>query len=218
MLASALAIRAALALHPNAVESGRVRILCDGDDTVAFMEEEDEEAFVAGAQEIYSSLGHVLRVDGTAREIHQVEFCQHKPLKLSNGQWVMTPNPRKVLQTAFMASGHNAENLAYFGTLWDCRARVHAGMPVYQKLFTRLAAWNSARMNSEIFGFMVADPHLPAMPVTLDQRAMFDQQWDFPIDQQLAWEHARVSFEFDTYMGDPAEWGKLYCPNAVQEE
>lgn len=181
------------------------------------MEKSDHEAFVARASEVYASIGQQLRVDGVAHQINDVEFCQHKPLQLASGHWVMVPNPRKVLQTAFMAYGQNRHNMAYFGTLWDMRARVHAGVPVYQNLFCRLARWNTERLSTlPFFGFEHADPHLPFQEVGVDQREQFDRQWNFSIDEQIAWENARVNVQWFTDLGDPADWVRYASTKACQ--
>lgn len=213
VLASALAMRAAIDVAADSLESGRIRILCDGDDLIAFMDRSDVDSYTSAARNVYTALGHVLRVENVAYAAEQVEFCQHKPLQLSSGRWVMVPDPRKVLQTAFMATGHYATDVRYFGTLWAARARVHCGVPVYQALFSRLAREHPDRLNSEpFFGFEVADPGFGPMPVLEQQRAQFARQWDFPLEEQLLWETATVDFQWGCFMGDPADWGKRSLP------
>lgn len=204
VLAALLAIYSLESLAPNALRARRAHVFCDGDDTLIIAERSVAETIIHGAPRLYQALGHALRIDGVANSFGEIEFCQHKPLCLSNGKWVMVPNPQKVLQTAFMATGDNSFNPAYYGTLWDLRARIHKGVPVYDRLFRRLATWNSARLNCQaFFGFEHCDPHISDAVVTESQRRQFAEAWEFPIELQLQWEEAQVVFDSGTQMGPP---------------
>ncbi len=182
--------------------------MCDGDDTLLFIPNTALQEALEALPEIYARFGQQLRVDSIATTLSDIEFCQHKPMQLSNGSWVLVPDPRKTLQTAFMATGANAFSMAYYGTLWDCRARIHSGVPVYDALFTRLATENPARLNSEhFFGFECGDPGFRNLVVTEWQRQQFAEMWDFPVAEQLAWENATVTFQPHEFGGDPAALG-----------
>lgn len=207
VLAASLALHAVERLAPGALEAQKASVVCDGDDTLLFLSADLLGQFTAELPRLYQGFGHQLRVDSVADTLQDIEFCQHKPMLLSNGRWTMVPDPRKVLQTAFMATGANAFSLPYYGTLWDCRARIHSGVPVYAALFRRLAVENPARLACEhFFGFEHADPGFRDLPVTEEQRIQFAQAWDFDVSLQLAWEQADVSFA-DDFMGDPATLG-----------
>nr|WKV34507.1 MAG: RNA-dependent RNA polymerase [Riboviria sp.] len=208
VLAASLALHAAERVHPKCIESGRVSVVCDGDDTLLFADEELLQPLLDELPRIYALFGHVLRVDGVAKSLQDIEFCQHKPMELSNGCWVMVPDPRKVLQTAFMATGRHAFSLPYYGTLWDCRARVHCGVPVYGPLFSRLARENPERLGTPtFFGFECADPGFRDLEITMDQRHQFAELFDFPLELQYLYENASVTFHPSIDMGDPAALG-----------
>lgn len=208
VLAASLAFYALECIFPHAITADLASVVCDGDDTLVFAPLDWSERLQEALPRVYANFGHALRIDGYATELENIEFCQHKPLLLSNGSWVMVPNPRKVLQTAFMATGANAFCSAYYGTLWDCRARIHDGVPVYAPLFSRLAKENPARLRGEFFfGFEHSNPKFVNVPITLEQRAQFARVWDFPIEDQLAWEGAEVIMHPDEFAGDPAALG-----------
>lgn len=208
VLAVLLALQAIHQTDPDALTTRRLNIICDGDDTILVGERSTLAGIQEKAPEVYERFGQILRVDGAAYQVHQVDFCQHKPFRRSDGIWVMCPNPKKVLQTAFMATGHNAFNLDYFGTLWDQRARIHTGVPCFAPLFSRLAEENPNRLNGEhFFGFEHANPNLPQCEITMEQRVMFQEQWGIDVFQQLAIECAEVTFFPDSCFGQPADWG-----------
>lgn len=207
ILASALALGLLVSVAPEALAQKRAHIICDGDDTIIIAQRSLVHDLCEVGPSYYAQYGHKLRVDNVTDKVHLVEFCQHKPLRLHDGTWVMCPNPRKVLQTAFMATGRNAFNMAYYGTLWDARARIHAGTPVYQELFGRLARENPARLDHDIyFGFEHADPGLPAQPIDNRTRLQFAEAWDFDLEEQAKWENAQVRFIPDAAPRDPTTY------------
>lgn len=209
VLAALLAFYAVDQIVPGAVQAQWVNVICDGDDTILIGERWALELIIPQAPAVYAQFGHVLRVDGLADTIFDVEFCQHKPFRRADGLWVMCPNPQKVLQTSFMATGSRSFDMAYFGTLWEQRALIHTGVPCYAVLFARLARENPARLQCEhFFGFEHANPNLPPCDITMCERALFAHQWGISIPQQLAIENARVEFCPDVCAGTPAEWGK----------
>lgn len=208
VLAASLALCAVNTAVPAAIAQRQAHVICDGDDTIVIAERRVIERVLVTAPEIYAQAGHVLRVDGLASEVWQIEFCQHKPFRRSDGILVMAPNPRKVLQTSFMATGHRAFSAEYFGTLWDQRARVHTGVPCYAELFRRLAIANPKRLSGDyFFGFEQANPRLPPCEITSAERSLFAYQWDISPEEQLAWESACVAFRPDLNFGEPAQWG-----------
>lgn len=209
VLAALLAFEAVMRTDSQAIQDQRVNVICDGDDTILIGESDLVTQVARTAPACYAAFGHVLRVDGVARDIHQVEFCQHKPFRRSDGLWVMCPDPKKVLQTSFMATGTRSFDAAYFGTLWEQRARIHTGVPCYAKLFARLARQNPHRLQCQhFFGFEHADPDLPECAITLRERALFASQWGLSIEEQCMFENAQVEFRPDICAGEPAEWGK----------
>lgn len=220
VLAALLAIRAcqvaqAVSMGATPVELGgeyvgtqtpHASIVCDGDDTLIIAEQEFLDVVKRIAPRMYAHYGHVLRVDGYTDRFWDIEFCQNKPFIRADGQLVMCPDPRKVLQTAFMATGRYTNSIEYQATLWEQRAIVHTGLPVFAKLFARLARKYPQRLQTKpFFGFEYADPHLPECEITDTERWLFHTQWDFPPDLQLAWENAEVEW-CPNILGVPADW------------
>lgn len=80
-----------------ALEKGvRVRVMVDGDDCVAFMEQRDYQRFMDGLCAWYLERGYRMKVEGPYRELHEVEFCQSKWMML-NGTPLFVRNPIKAL-------------------------------------------------------------------------------------------------------------------------
>lgn len=126
----------------------RAHIANDGDDLVLIGERPDVERIQERLQGIYLQFGQELKLEGGGlqTEFHQILFCQHKP-NLSNGQWQMCPDPRKVLQTAMGVSGAYQVG-PYLGTKLECRAILHHAQPYLGNLFARFATEYPQRLRS----------------------------------------------------------------------
>lgn len=69
----------------------RVRLIVDGDDSVAFMERTDLEKYTSGIQEWMARRGFRLVSEKPVYHIYQVEFCQCRYVGLSQPTMVRTP-------------------------------------------------------------------------------------------------------------------------------
>ncbi|QEO75308.1 RNA-dependent RNA polymerase, partial [Erinaceus virus H14] len=208
VLAASLAFHVIYTVTPDAIAQRKAYVVCDGDDTLLIADLSITDQIIRSGPAIYDQFGQVLRVDGVAHDFWQIEFCQSKPFRRSDGLLVMSPDPKKVLQTSFMATGSRAFDRAYFGTLWEQRARTHTGVPCFAKLFARLARANTARLSTmHFFGFEHVSPNLPDAPIGQAERALFEYQWGLSQWEQIAWEEAEVSFSPELHCGTPAAWG-----------
>lgn len=73
-----------------------VRVMVDGDDCVAFMEEDDLIRFLDGLATWYLARGYRMKVEGPYRALHEVEFCQSRWMLL-NGTPLFVRNVYKAL-------------------------------------------------------------------------------------------------------------------------
>lgn len=74
----------------------RIRMVVDGDDCVAFMNEGDLARFLEGLQAWYRHRGFIMKVEEPVRQFEKVEFCQCLPV-LVGGTWRLVRNFRKAV-------------------------------------------------------------------------------------------------------------------------
>lgn len=175
-------------------------ILDDGDDHVVIT----EKAMVPLLRDIlprwWSMLGHVLKVEGVVEEVHQIQFCQHKPFLTTMG-WTMCPDPYKVLATSTVVTGVYLDKpQQYLKTIWEARALLHQGVPVLGPMFDRLrhlprgpglTAESRRKVLSGVDYQLMRSPHKEIRQVDLmpEQRVMFWQQWGITPTEQLLMEN-----------------------------
>lgn len=189
--------------QPQAMQS-KIHLVDDGDDHVLIVEEEIlqhvEETYPLWWQEV----GHELRVDNKTREFHQIQFCQHKPLLTANG-WTMCPDPKKVLGSAFSLSKSwlkEGQHKNYLGTIWEARAILHQGVPVYGPLFERLRSQNKHRLGYNLKRRQLGierlleaewtNPTAKSGLVTQTARVQFWEQWGVDPQEQRFLEEMEV--------------------------
>lgn len=74
----------------------KIRCVIDGDDCVAFMEEDDVPLFLDGLAEWYVERGFRMKVEDPVYSFEEVEFCQCHPVMLTRG-WMLVRNPIKAI-------------------------------------------------------------------------------------------------------------------------
>lgn len=177
-------------------------IVDDGDDHVLMCERKDYSQLTNMLPEFWRGLGHEMRVDGIAETINQVVFCQHKPMLLQ-GSWTMVPDPRKVLATAFSATGSMTRQpmlQKYMGTLWEARAILHRGVPLLGTLFENQATWNKERLSKKGTLFRTLEslgkdlkPRKNNL-VTPEEIAQFAEMWEISVDRIRSLQEIRCSW------------------------
>lgn len=191
-----------LNMHPNLrtlfLTQRWMCIYDDGDDHVLLVEKPAAQLVEMVLPKWWQAVGQDLKIEGVTEQFSQIEFCQHKPLKLANGRWVMAPNPFKVLATATLVSGNNRlKPEKYLLTVWEARAMLHNGVPVLGPLFSRWASkrWVRERLTAKQLGQEAAGiAHLVAInaqkgkqkqiPITPEVRETYAQQWGISADEQ----------------------------------
>lgn len=185
---------------------GRMEFVVDGDDHVIMVEKRDAGMLINRISEFFTEVGHELKVEGTTEDIREVEFCQTRPIRV-RGEWVMMPNPRKVLATSFVVSrGHWHHIDKYLGTIWEARALLHAGMPCLGPLFHRLSQENMHRMHLTEGGwraiFQGLDFNLRSLvgrrletesDVDVDARVDVAVAWNLSVPEQMEAEEMSVT-------------------------
>lgn len=182
-----------------------ISVVDDGDDHVVITEKEWAPLVSEALELWWKDVGQELKVEGTTTRFHQIEFCQHKPHKLSTGQWIMCPNPYKVLATATVIAGNNRMTWKrYCMTIWEARAILHKGIPMLGPLFQKWSKknWTRQRMShEELMRSASGIEHLQMMnrklilprTITQEQRVMFEDQWGITPDEQERWERTDIT-------------------------
>lgn len=189
------------------VRSNPMSIVDDGDDHVLITEAKWAPMLAEVLPVWWKAAGHVMKVEGETQKFHKIEFCQHKPIKLSSGIWTMCPDPYKVIATATVVAGNNQLNWArYLMTIWEARALLHRGVPLLGPLFTAWSklGWSRERLSDDQLRQSASGiDHLMGMNklkqqnrptlITPEQRVMFEDQWGISVEEQLQMERWKIS-------------------------
>jgi len=177
-------------------------MLDDGDDHIIIGEAEILEKLAKILPQYYLMMGHELKVEAQGDQFEQVQFCQHKPMKI-RGMYVMIPNPRKVLATSLSyPAGINPWD--YLPIVWEARAILHQGVPVLGPVFLKLATKypvqkrdTTFQINLQVRPWMKPHKSLPnsikdiTSDVEVDARQQFN--WDVSIDEQKFFEDLDIA-------------------------
>jgi len=118
----------------------RYDILCDGDDCLIFVHPDDEQLLLSNIKDIYLKFGHELKVEGVARDITQLEWCQSKPIRVldSDGveQYMFVQDPRKVFATmgSHIHCRTPEEATSYFNGIVHAYQTIYSAIPFYRQL------------------------------------------------------------------------------------
>lgn len=119
-----------------------VKLMNNGDDCVVFMEQEDLSRFQTGLSEWFLALGFRMEAEAPVYDIHQIEFCQMRPIKTTNG-WTMVRNIPKTMHKdslCLLPLRNEREMREWLGAIGDCGQSLTHGVPVmsaYYRMFGR---------------------------------------------------------------------------------
>lgn len=187
----------------TAVRLHRIRpeefdIFIDGDDTLVFVEQDNEEL----AHKLISVLegfGHEVKLENRATDMESIVHCQSQPVELAPGDWRMVQHPRRVISRYLLSSRHfrarpnkNHEHLYQLGT---CAAAVFDGVPILQKFSACLVKAGKPTTRIRASGRVwQASRELNAretfyLTVTQRARESFNRAFGIPPHEQELWEH-----------------------------
>jgi len=112
----------------------------DGDDCVVMCEEEDLAALQLALVNLFTDMGHELRVDGVTDVFERIRFCQCQPV-FDGHRWTMVRDPHisvsKDLTSTWDLS--NPETFAvYMKTIGTAGLHLAGGIPVWDALYRRM--------------------------------------------------------------------------------
>lgn len=109
----------------------------NGDDCVVFMEEDDLEKFCEGLDQWFDDMGFVMTREEPVYDLHEVEFCQSKPVYGANGL-IMCRNFDKAREKDTMCLfdiSNEAAARKWLYAVGDCGLSLTSGVPVFQNMY-----------------------------------------------------------------------------------
>lgn len=196
-------------------------MLCDGDDGLIFLEEEDlpkMEFFVTFCEE----LGFKMELEAPVRRLEDIEFCQCHPVEVVPNKYVMVRKPARAISRAAMSNCSMATRIEALQTLWavgSCELALGTGIPVMQE-FALWALRNgrkaSARRLAQVqyrlsYRYWDLPKSNTPLPVSAVARASFAEAFGISPGEQLILERAFRNHNFDLadirYANEPHDAG-----------
>lgn len=180
--------------------------LCDGDDALIFLEEEDLH-HLGEFPEYCASLGFRMVIEAPARSLEDIEFCQSRPIEVTPGKWVMVRNPKRALYRGAMSQTSMATVIEAKQTLWaigSCELALHSGVPVMQEyaLWCLRNGVKPSQRKLEMIKTKLSHNYwtLPKSqepkPISIGARITFANAFGIPLAEQLMLEQAFRSSDF----------------------
>lgn len=180
-------------------------LLDDGDDCLLFIPKDKLPMLLDLLPKEFLSFGMKLRVDGVARSLEEIEWCQSRLVDTAEG-WNFVRNPRKVFANALGGSKYFTSVGARkrlvktigLGELAICR-----GVPVlqeYAKLLIRSGGDSNPfalqdsesyyyRFGNELKYLNIGLSDVTDNVITADARLSFAKAWSIPVQKQIFIEH-----------------------------
>lgn len=125
-------------IYAYAREKGvKIGLVNNGDDCVVFMESCDLNKFGMGLDEWFDQMGFVMTKEEPVYELHQIEFCQCKPVYGGNGL-IMCRNFDKAREKDTMCLFDISTPSAaakWLGAVGECGLSLTSGVPVFQDMY-----------------------------------------------------------------------------------
>lgn len=173
------------------------RILVDGDDSVIITGVCHLAALQARVRTMCPLFGMETKVD-LAYVVHEVEFCQCRPVELVDG-WRMVRNPERVIMRApWTTRNYNEKGqLRLLRTIGLCEMACNNGVPVLQAYSAMLADAGAGRVLKEHWEHRaLLEKGTACKPITEAARWSFYQAWGITPQQQVVMEKGQWHLEW----------------------
>jgi len=163
----------------------------DGDDEHVYVEEEDE-GKLPGLVDEFLRYGHELKVEGVARSVHEIDFCQSRLVVVYSGP-IMVRSPLKILSNGLCTNKFISEKAQkrYVRSCGLCELSLNRGVPILQAYalalirntigVEALPPWEIESIQHRAKG---RDLTVEVHPVTAVARETFECAWGFsPLEQ-----------------------------------
>jgi hypothetical protein len=197
-------------VHSYAEERGvKIELANNGDDCVVFMEAEHLNQFSRGLDGWFEEVGFVMTKELPVYDIHEVEFCQCKPVYGYHGL-VMCRSFEKAREKdsicLFDISSPSAAR-KWMGAIGECGLALASGVPVFQEMYHAFVAHGIPSKLTKSVGWqcgmtmMSKGLHARYEDVTDDSRYSFYIAFGVTPDEQVALEEYYRNWKptFDCY-------------------
>lgn len=110
-------------------------MLCDGDDTLIFTEERHANYIRANFPSTFNKAGMTIKLEGEAKSIHDINFCQGKIVECDDGL-KFVQNPVRSYSRALVSTRHYQHPKAVdkvLAQIGRCELAINMGVPVLQE-------------------------------------------------------------------------------------
>lgn len=124
----------------------RGRLFNNGDDCCLIIEDADLPKLMDALPAFFADIGFILDVEGTARSLSEISFCQTTPVH-DGVRWRMVRNPRLSLSkdSTILRRFAPKEQLAYLTAIGECGLALTHGLPILQSYYLALTRAYSAK-------------------------------------------------------------------------
>lgn len=191
-------------------------LLDDGDDMLLIVEQEDASRIESDIIKHFLECGMEADVEGIARNICDVNWCQSKVVYRDLDEPMFIRDPAKVMSGALAGpKWQNAPTLAYRQklcyTIGLCELILNKGIPVLQSYAAALmrnagtTKTTSIDQTEQLYYRVKAElrktrlvslPRTSPAPITTIARETFERAFGVSIDEQLAWESYLDTWKF----------------------
>nr|QUS52792.1 hypothetical protein 2 [Mute swan feces associated tombus-like virus 5] len=173
-------------------------MLCDGDDVLIFINEDDA-GIIQQLPELYALHGFQIKVENVTNSYHKVLFCQGHPIDTPLGPR-MIALPERVLSRSLVGVRHWAEAgyvPKYLALIGYCELALNMGVPILQEFACLTLNWGSVlprrlQPTGRLIKAMREERAHPIFPmeITSDARASFYEATGIDAIEQRACEAA----------------------------
>lgn len=173
-------------------------MLCDGDDVLLIIDETDR-SIIEQLPEMYLQHGFVIKLENQTSDLHEVTFCQSKPIETLEGL-TMVGYPRRVLSRSLVGVKHWSEPKfipKYLALIGYCELALNMGVPILQEFALMVLSWGSTLpQNLQMTGRLIKALReekvrtIRPLPITPEARYSFEVAFGIPPEEQRACEQA----------------------------
>lgn len=177
----------------------------DGDDAIIIMESNDWERVQGTLLSFFLEMGHELDIEGVARSLEEIVFCQSRLVQLEQDRWVFVRNPSKVMsQTCAGTKWMDTETgrKRYLRSVGLGELMMNAGVPVLQSYALALLRASEGakvidyRTESGLYRYQMelstrtrtTVDNISSRPITDMARRSFAACYGVPMEEQLRME------------------------------
>lgn len=181
-----------------------VELANNGDDCVVFMEAEHLNKFSHGLDEWFDQLGFVMTKEVPVYELHEVEFCQSKPVYGSHGlvmcRGFMKSREKDSICLFDITNSKAASK--WLGAVGECGLAIASGVPVLQEMYNSFVRAGTPSKLTKSVGWqcgmtmMAKGLHSRYEEITADARYSFFVAFGITPDEQVALEEYYRSWKY----------------------